>query len=498
MSVETELKLHLAPAQLNKLKRHPFLSRLARGRAVTRKLYSVYYDTPQLDLRNARMALRIRRDGKQWIQTLKGGGGVQAGLHSRSEWEAPVAGEALDFEVLKASGGELPPGVQTALKEVFVTDFTRVVRLLRYEDAEIELCLDSGEVRAGGKVHVISEMELELKSGEPLQLFRLALALLDIVPLEIEQTSKAEYGYRLFAGDASEVRRAQLPALTSGLPLPEALQALLWSGLQHLQANVPGAIARLDEEYLHQVRVALRRLRVVLAMTEAYRADAELHALHEQLEALCIEFGKLREWDVFIGQTLQSFAIQMPGHPGLPALIRLCETERARCHAVVEQRLGAQDFQRLLLRYGAWMYGRYWREAFSDGADLPGFAAGVLQKQFKQAAKRGKKLGKADAAQLHALRIACKKLRYSAEMFGALFARGKARRFVKGAGTMQEVLGEMNDITVAHRLLDAIKGRGVQEMRLLILARLDEDYALLRRRMRKTWKTFAQRKPFWR
>ena len=48
------------------------------------------------------MALRLRRIGKHWLQTLKSGGGVQAGLHQRNEWETLVDGEALDFGVLEA------------------------------------------------------------------------------------------------------------------------------------------------------------------------------------------------------------------------------------------------------------------------------------------------------------------------------------------------------------------------------------------------------------
>ncbi len=223
MAVEIELKLALAPEHLNQLKRHRLLKQISTGRAVTQKLYSVYYDTPDLALRNHAMALRLRRVGRQWLQTLKGGGGVQAGLHQRHEWETPVAGEALDLDALKACGGALPAGVSNRLQPAFVTDFARSVRLLNYEGAEIELGLDSGEIRAGNKTRPISELELELKSGDPQQLFKLALALLDVVPLSVENTSKAEYGYRLFSGEQPQPRKVNLPAVASS---QDAISAL--------------------------------------------------------------------------------------------------------------------------------------------------------------------------------------------------------------------------------------------------------------------------------
>ena len=149
MAIETELKLHITPENLLRLKRHPFLRSLSATRARTLKLYSIYFDTAELELRKQAMALRLRRVGKQWLQTLKGGGQVSAGLHQRNEWEMPVPTEQLDFDLLKASGGELPHGVRNRLQPVFVTDFVRNVRLLKFEGAEIELCMDSGVIRAG-------------------------------------------------------------------------------------------------------------------------------------------------------------------------------------------------------------------------------------------------------------------------------------------------------------------------------------------------------------
>jgi inorganic triphosphatase YgiF len=219
MAIETELKLSLAAEDLPALKRHLLESNLAAKPPISRQLFSIYFDTPELDLHHRRSALRLRRVGTQWLQTLKGGGGVQAGLHSRNEWEAPVAGEALDFDVLRASGGELPEAICAKLQAAFVTDFNRAIYIVAFGGAEIELCLDRGEIRANNKTHPICELELELKAGNPQQLFALALTLLDVVPLHIEHTNKAEYGYRLFT-----ISRRCLSATYLGLFKPFAKQ----------------------------------------------------------------------------------------------------------------------------------------------------------------------------------------------------------------------------------------------------------------------------------
>lgn len=198
MALETELKLSIALAHIAKLKNHPWVRSIAVTRARTLDLHSVYYDTADLTLFQHAMALRLRRVGTQWIQTLKGGGQMQAGLHQRNEWEAFVPREQLDFEILQRSGGVLPTGVKNHLRPIFVTTFKRNVRLVKFAGAEIELCMDYGEILAGAASCPISELELELKSGEPQALFELAQALRNIVPCTPEFTNKAEYGYRLF------------------------------------------------------------------------------------------------------------------------------------------------------------------------------------------------------------------------------------------------------------------------------------------------------------
>lgn len=510
MAVEIELKLRIAPEQLARLKRHPLLKAHQVARPVTRRLYNIYYDTPRLELHKSGMALRLRHVGRQWLQTLKGGGSVKAGLHQRNEWEVPVKGPELDFDFPEAANWKehLPPSSRKKLRPIFVTDFSRSSRMLNFQGALIELCMDQGEVSAGQSHMPISEIELELKSGDSRQLFELALAILDVVPFELEVVSKAEYGYRQFSGFSGHPVRNVAPQISRDAMLADVLKMLIWSCLQHFQNNLRGAMDSTDAEYLHQMRVALRRLRVILRMTGKVRPDETLAELYKDVSALCIALGRIREWDVFIAETLQPMCGRMSGHAGLQILLEASERQRTACYDIL--RGAARELQRLLLRLAIWMNGDYWNQADwqKSGAVLTvqEFAVRSLRKFAKRFDRSSRHLETFDATRLHLLRIVAKKLRYSAEFFAGLYDRKKSEPFLAALSEVQEVLGQANDVAVAHRLLDELAGdaalaeqrqesfsEAVNLSRGWIAHDLDHQLVMLRKSIRR----FNKQDAFW-
>ena len=326
--------------------------------------------------------------------------------------------------------------------------------------------------------------------------------LLDIVPLEVEHASKAEYAYRLYGGVKPEATRAEPASLEKTQDIAAALRDMISACLLHVQANVPGAVAGLNEEYLHQVRVGLRRLCVALATAKRYRQDPELSALHKEVADLCTELGRAREWDVFVTQTLAPIRAKLPDHAGLRELMRASEKIRTQHHVPMQASLASQDFQRLLLRLGRWMQGGYWQPAPADGgASLAAFAAQVLTRRSRQAERRGKQYAKGTAAELdarmHALRISCKKLRYSAEMFAPLFGVGKTRRYLASLAGLQDIMGMLNDISIARRLLDEMHTEKRHDTHALIHGWLQHDRAEQMTELKRAWKRFAGQGAFW-
>ena len=144
--IEIELKILLDAADENRLRRHPALTRLRTAPRKTVNLVSVYFDTPDHSLAAAGIALRLRKVGRRWVQTVKFGKSSAAGLFARSEIEMPAPGGRLVLE------GEDADGVfeainkitdEAALSPVFETRIRRTVEQLAMEDgSKIELALD--------------------------------------------------------------------------------------------------------------------------------------------------------------------------------------------------------------------------------------------------------------------------------------------------------------------------------------------------------------------
>jgi len=204
--METELKLSLHQQDVPALLAHPLLAAPAKAQ----RLLNTYFDTPALDLKQRRMAVRERLAGDQWLLTVKTAGKSENGLSRRQEWEAPTTPGALDFAAL-VDDAELAASLmalRAELKPLFRTDFERHSWVVSYAEARVEVALDSGHVTVPGTAlnEVILELELELLSGPESALHALANALRQsprgAVALTPSDASKAQRGLALFAQSA--------------------------------------------------------------------------------------------------------------------------------------------------------------------------------------------------------------------------------------------------------------------------------------------------------
>src|SRR5262245_53886457 len=133
MSQEVELKLRIASADIPRLLNHPLFKEIAQGEFHSELLISVYYDTPQLDLKRQGITLRLRQQGSQWIQTVKAAGKVAAGLHERVEEEGETEENQLNFSALRDSQVRdffADEQIRGALRPLFITEVTRTSTLL--------------------------------------------------------------------------------------------------------------------------------------------------------------------------------------------------------------------------------------------------------------------------------------------------------------------------------------------------------------------------------
>ncbi|MBS69254.1 MAG: adenylate cyclase, partial [Pseudomonas sp.] len=246
MQKETEIKLRASRDTLLALREHPLLKKRNKSGWSRHELFNQYYDTAERDLAQARVALRLRRDGEQFIQTLKSRGQSVAGLSERNEWDwyldkAKLDTKKLDDDCWPASLAELD---KKSLKPIFTTDFVREKAEIAWGRGKtkvvIEAALDQGQVKAGRQSEEICELELELRQGDPQALLELAAELAADLPLMPCDISKAERGYRLYDANGYSL---QLPApkLDATMPLDDAVVALGWQLLGNSQ--------RLAEQY---------------------------------------------------------------------------------------------------------------------------------------------------------------------------------------------------------------------------------------------------------
>jgi inorganic triphosphatase YgiF len=201
--METELKLSLQKQDVSALLAHPLLTAPAKGQ----RLLNTYFDTPALDLKQRRMAVRERLADEQWLLTVKTAGKSENGLSRRQEWEAPTTPGALDFATLvdDADLATSLMALRAELKQLFRTDFERHSWVLMHDSASIEVALDQGHITVPGTALIenILELELELLSGPEAALHALADALRHAhsgaITLTPSDASKAQRGLALFA-----------------------------------------------------------------------------------------------------------------------------------------------------------------------------------------------------------------------------------------------------------------------------------------------------------
>jgi len=512
MKEEIELKLALAPENAAVLQRHALLRKLKHRRMTTKHIVSVYYDTPDLTLQQNKVTLRIRKSGRDRIQTIKCDALPGKSMLVRGEWEQRISGELpepskLDVPELRALID--PHHGNGALKPVFVTDVVRRTWPLKVGDREIECALDVGEIKTDGSTQPLCEVELELKAGDRAGLFELARQLNQAIPLRIERSSKAARGYRLIAGTSPPPQPGEPVELNASMTVRATFVAIVRRCLDHILANVDSAHDGNDPEGVHQLRVGMRRLRAALSLFQSVVPEQDRLSLGAELRWLAQELGPAREWDVLIETIFAQLPKHVPTGDGMRRFRELAEAHRAEGYKRTRAVLAEPRYTDLLLRLEAWidrMLPSGTPASVADGEQNPldqpiiGFAAEVLRIRHKKVEQLGKRHRKLDPEQLHRLRIQVKKLRYATEFFRGLWPKKAAVRYIRTLKGLQGVLGTANDAIVAVHLvasLEAEAGAGLEREAGLIhgwaAAHLKQD----RKALARLWDRFAASTAFW-
>ena len=472
---EIELKLFAAAAALDLLRAHPDVAAIALGPWRHARLVNRYFDTAERALATHRMALRLRRIGRRWVQTLKASAHADAGFSTRHEWEMDVAGARLELDRLAdtplAQLGSLEALVQR-LAPRFSTNFLRESRRLRFEDGtEVELALDVGTIAAGrGKARrtlTISEVELELVTGSADTVLRFAYRLAREVPMLVLPASKAARGDALASGEMVKPVKVELPAPHGSEPATAHLARVVAACQAALLANLHALIAAasapneqgetISDEFVHQARVATRRMRSALQIFRGLLGARRYASLNERLREAGVMLGAARDWDVFctemLGRVESVVAVDAAGSVAFVAVRAAANLQRDATHAALRAFVmssgfarGALAVERFVLRIGT-----------QSSPTLHALAPELLDKQLRRVVAPARRIAALDEKERHRLRIEVKRLRYALDLFSELYEAGAVKAYRDALAALQDELGKLNDAAVAARLLSAME-----------------------------------------
>jgi inorganic triphosphatase YgiF len=437
------------------------------------------------------------------VQTIKSMDGM-AELFDRPEWEHEIKGRDPDLNL--AAGTPLQPLLKACagadLRPLFQTSIERYVYDLTSNGSEIEVAVDRGAIETVQRRFPVHEVELELKQGDPAELFRLARSLAATIPLRLAVKTKAERGYELATNAAPEAEKATRLDFDGSLSCQQAFRAIGQSCLRQIIVNERGVCAG-DAQSLHQMRIGLRRMRAAITAFEKMVADSEQDKIKDELKWITNELGPARDLDVFEADILQPMSVTHGGDARFVETRRAFINARGKAYGAAADLVRSDRFRTVLLDVAAWIETGPWtrdkslRKRRED--KIAEHAAKLLSRGRKRIRENGADLRALDVKKRHKLRIRVKNLRYAVEFFAGVFPGKKNAERREAALTalkeLQDQLGALNDL--ARREALAANGHDLGEHAHGLLTPKEADVDQLLDRAQKAHADFAKVKSFW-
>lgn len=485
---EQELKLHVPRRASSGV-----LSEMKKLGAASTRLRALYYDTPDRALVRAKVALRVRKEGRRWVQTLK-----MPGDHAlaRIEINHPRPAPELDLSLYEGTpAAELLSRVGDALIVCYETDVQRLHKQVRTRMGTVEIAFDRGSLRADKLTLPISEIEFELVRGSVEAIFVVGQRWLDRYPLIMDMRSKAERGDLLaqtaaalsaLADDNSpgtfETRQtiiqdfwaprgARSLNLAGDLSIGQALNAITTECLDQIVRNA-AVLAEIDTlgicragspEHIHQLRVGIRRLRSAWSLFGGLPVLPP-ESLRQEIKAHFAALGTSRDDDVLrdalmpiltkaglppieLGVTVSSDEAHtlVTGHAFQTWLLSMLKTCVLTPQATPSQASGVTDLASASLA------------VHPPPAKAEDMLVDRLRKWHRRISRDGLKFKQLDIDSQHELRKRAKRLRYGLQFAESLLPAARLKAYRKRLAVVQDILGDMNDLAVAKDRFESLR-----------------------------------------
>lgn len=441
--LERELKLYIPAAQqaavISAIQQLPAKQQL--------HLAARYFDTSERSLAHQGAALRLRLENEQWVQTLKMRGGDAL---SHVEYNHLRSEPTLDLNLYKDTpAAALFTQLSAPLEMRYQTDVQRTTALITTPQAEIELALDFGVIKAKELSLPISEIEFELKKGSMAEVFSTALSWLKPFNLLLELRSKAERGDALYEGLLSTPYSLNLQGTQNNVAdaYTAGSSAFLHQVIRNAAfvAGIDGtdAAEKTQARYLMLMRVGIRRLRSCRQLFKPWLTTEE-QVLAKRLRSYYKAFGTWRDSDM-LWLELQP-KLEQAGLPTAQALAS-AKSLRKKTSATPQELAASVNFQSLLVQSLACLV---LNKAIFIPEDKVAVASQQIQqrleKWFTRIQKQSVKFEQLNPSAQHDLRNRIKRLRYNLEVLGY----SSKQPLYKTLAKAQDQLGDLCDAYVAR------------------------------------------------
>ena len=453
---EFELKFEIPQGSLQRV-----ATALKDGTTLRERLQARYFDTQDGALAQNGLVVRVRKEGRRWVQTAKGPtSGPLERLEHNVNLLRQAKGALPEVDLGRHSGTPVGIAIAKALNlkpgedypvllPLYETDIQRVTRVVAVNGSFVEIALDQGRILSGDKSLPICELEVELKEGQPEHAVALARQWCADYSLSLSSITKSMKGQRLRnAQPWGPAVPAKAPSFHRDATGAQVVVAVLQSCLNQILPNASElAVGSSDPEHIHQLRVGIRRLRTAVreleGLTDAFDAAWEPVLVH-----IFRQLGEHRDHG-HLERDLQPKLLAASGPP-----VNFAQTAKEIPDPATVVRTPV--FQDVLLN----LIGVAHRsEPQVADKELSGRDAAKkilrarLKKLRSQALKQGEKFTELDETDQHRVRKRLKRLRYVSEFSAPFFKAGKVNDFIDALKPAQDALGLYNDELMALQAL---------------------------------------------
>jgi triphosphatase len=484
------LELVLSPGDTERLARSKVLASAKAGRWRQRATAIVWHDSPDGALASDGLCLSERSSLWRLERMLPGAEPWPPGA------PAPMLEEAPAFDRLTHS---LPTGLQ------HIARFQGTLRSLplTFEGSPLILETIRGTI---GWARRRREAARVVLGGDEAGVLELARRLAGELTLAVPTACLAAEARAVVVGTTPPPRHQGPPVLRPGLTVAQAFGQVVGHLTDVILDQAAQALVTVrDPEPVHQMRVAVRRLRSAFAVFRPAIGCGTVDAANAALKELAHRLAPARDWDVFVAETCAAVGDALPDDKELARLRMAAERRRRAAYAHLRSLLTNPSFRQLGITLAGLAGGEAWLAALEPtqqeilNLGLEQFADRALGRRLRRIAEAGGAIDHLDPAALHTIRLRAKRMRYAAEVFAPLYPGKAARRYLRRLSALQDRLGALNDGAVADALLTEIganKG-GRAHAGGLIRGFLAARSGDARARIARAWERFKRLEPFW-